>query len=593
MPTDEKKRLSRELELSYLREENQALQEEVDRLRNSSIFRLREKLLPADSWLQRLFLAIRTGGRAKAHESISYSDWIGKWDTLTDEDRSAIRKSIESMKDAPLISVVMPVYNAPKALLVEAIESVTKQLYARWELCICDDASTEPYIRPLLEQFAQKDSRIKVHFREENGHISLATNDAIALATGEYIGLLDNDDVLAEHALYCVAKTIGDHPNAKLIYSDEDKIDDHGNRFAPVFKPDWDPLFLLSCNYTCHFSVYHAKVGQAIGWMRKGVEGAQDWDLVLRFSEQVSSQEIVHIPHVLYHWRAHAASTAKDIKTKPYVVAAQQKAVEDTLTRRGEEGGAMRIDRWGVFRYSFRLREPLPKVSVIVHAPEEAAVLPSLLSVTEYPNYEVIVVGKNSITDEHVSVIGEDVPLNHARAFNRGVTESSGEILAFLDSGLQVIEPNWLYRLAAYAVRPEVGAVGSRFIDEVEGLFSAGYLAQSVVDHHVRQIRVGCLLVSKEHFRTIGGFDEELGQFHYSADFCLKLEERKLNNVYVGSVAFRCLDFKGPSLSTVLTESKVFTPRWAKLLEVDPYRNPNLGGSFELAEEPRVKLPWR
>src|SRR4029079_13505447 len=229
----------------------------------------------------------------------------------------------------PLISVLMPVYNTNPQWLVEAIESVQRQLYPYWELCIADDASTDPHIRSMLDRYASADSRIKVTLRPTNGHISAASNTALKAATGEYVALMDHDDVLAEHALFWVAEVIANNPNAEFIYSDEDKVDTKGNRSTPYFKCDWNPELFLSHNMICHLGVYRTAMVRELGGFREGFEGAQDYDLALRSIERIAPKQIIHIPRVLYHWRMHQGSTAAGLAAKPYAFEAGRKAISE------------------------------------------------------------------------------------------------------------------------------------------------------------------------------------------------------------------------------------------------------------------------
>ena len=267
-----------------------------------------------------------------------YAEWLRRYDTLTDERRAAIRVRVNGLVYKPLISVIMPTYNPEPKWLIEAIDSVRKQLYPSWELCIADDGSTDPRVRPILERYAASDTRIKVVFRKSNGHISMASNSALEMATGEYIALFDHDDVLPEHALYWVAEEICHHPAASLIYSDEDKIDTSGRRFDPYFKCDWNVDLFYSHNLVSHLGVYRTELVRAVGGFHVGYEGAQDYDLALRCIEHIEPNAIVHIPHILYHWRMHPGSTATKGAAKPYASGAGQRAINEHLRRRGVAG---------------------------------------------------------------------------------------------------------------------------------------------------------------------------------------------------------------------------------------------------------------
>jgi glycosyltransferase involved in cell wall biosynthesis len=276
-----------------------------------------------------------------AWEQGVYSVWT-RGDRLTAGDRAEMMGDLHRMRRLPRISVVVPTYNTPEPLLRRMVESVRGQLYPHWELCIADDASTEPHVRPVLEAYAQEDSRIRCIFRSENGHISRASNSALALATGEFVAFLDHDDELREHTLFHVAKALEEYPDADLLYSDEDKIDDNGRRFDPAFKPDYTAGFLLEVNYICHLAVYRRSLLVELGGLRSGFEGAQDHDLALRAVERTAPERIHHIPTILYHWRSVPGSTAGGVDEKPYAWEAGVRAVQEAMARRGITGVAER-----------------------------------------------------------------------------------------------------------------------------------------------------------------------------------------------------------------------------------------------------------
>lgn len=235
----------------------------------------------------------------------NYAEWVRRFDTLTPDDLEAMRRDIEGWAQPPLISVIMPTYNTRPEWLAEVVASVQRQVYPRWELCIADDASPQPHVREFLERVAAEDTRIRVSFRTSNGHICASSNSALELATGEWIALLDHDDVLPAHALYWIAKVAVTRPDARMIYSDEDKLDDRGERAGAYFKPDWDPDLFRAQNMFSHLGAFHAGLVRQVGGFRPGFEGSQDYDLTLRCMEQVAPAQIVHVPRVLYHWRVH------------------------------------------------------------------------------------------------------------------------------------------------------------------------------------------------------------------------------------------------------------------------------------------------
>jgi glycosyltransferase involved in cell wall biosynthesis len=639
-----------QLEVKLLKAEILALHAEIAQLRNSitdlrssAVFRLREKVLPENSFLQRLYLAIRTRSplSLSAPSEVEYKDWVKRWDSLTEDDRAAIRAEVGKMKSPPLISIAMPVYNTPARFLEAAICSVREQLYPHWELCIADDASSEPSVRTVLERVAREEPRIKVVYRTDNGRIAAATNDALSVATGAYVGFLDHDDTLSEHALFTIAKSLENSPEAKLLYSDEDKIDESGNRSFPHFKPNWDPLMLLAFNYVSHFTVYRSDLGRSLGWLRNGYEGAQDWDFTLRFSELVSTAEVVHIPHVLYHWRTHSGSTAQNESVKPYVAACQVSAVKSALDRRGELASVARVEFWSLVRVSFIVRPPQPLVSLVIPTRDRADILSkciaSLFALTEYPNYEVVILDNGSVETQtkdlfaglsarpNVKIIPVDAPFNYSALNNRGVAESSGEIVALLNNDIEITEPQWMERLVAHVLRPGTGAVGPRLLypnGQVQhaGVLigfrsvaahyhlgipsnSKGYMGRAVCDQYVSGVTGACLFVRREHFEAVGGLDEQLAVAYNDVDLCLQIQALGLRNVYAGSVtcthhesASRGLDDTPEKMARATFEVLRIRARWGDAFKEDPAYNPNLcleRRTFAIAKEPRVSLPWR
>ena len=293
-----------------------------------------------------------------------YAEWVRRYDTLNDRAREHIRASIAVMQRRPKISVIMPVYDPPLQFLDEAIWSVRKQLYSDWELCIADDASKNAAVRDLLKRHAAGDNRIRVVFRAGNGHISRASNSALDLATGEYIALFDHDDLLPEHALYCVAESILANPDVGIIYSDEDKISQSGIRVDPYFKCDWNPELFLGHNLLSHLGVYRSDIVKAIGGFRAGYEGSQGYDLAARFIEQIKPEQIVHIPRVLYHWRILPGSTSMSAGEKPYALTASERALDEHLLRQNIKGTVEALPI-GMHRLRFSLPDNPPLVSII------------------------------------------------------------------------------------------------------------------------------------------------------------------------------------------------------------------------------------
>lgn len=431
------------------------------------------------STLKRALLRSEVGARLFSRirpEREPYREWLALHSPRS-EDLRVMRDRVERFSLKPTISVVLPVYNPKESWLDEAIWSVRRQAYPHWELCIADDASTAPGIRPLLERHAAEDSRIKVSFRQSNGHISECSNSALELASGEYVALLDHDDLLSPDALYWIAKEINAHPDAVMLYSNEDKVNAAGERCEPTFKPEWSPDYFLSFMYIGHLSVYKRSLVLDVGGFRRGFEGSQDYDLALRASEK--AEHVYHIPRILYHWRMHEDSVAANIHAKPYAFEAAQKALSEALDRRAEVPA--RIEKTA-----------LPGISRVVRrageAPTLAVVLTSSQAVSR-PSFG-LVLGQRFASrmrlfagaprvegaPESATVFSGDVFVSVADTWRRAVTSSDAEFVLFLDADAVPVSGDWLEELVGQALRPGVAAVAPKLIDSERGIVvSAGY----------------------------------------------------------------------------------------------------------------------
>lgn len=600
---------------------------------------------------RRLIAILREGGltalrvRLFANDFTSnYQEWVEKYDTLDENDRRAIRARLEKLPYQPLISIIMPVYNVPERWLRLAIESVLGQLYRNWELCIADDASTAGHIRAVLDEFAKRDSRIKVTYRSENGHISAASNSALALATGEFIALVDNDDELTEHALALVVEELNSHPNADLIYSDEDKLTSYGMRFNPYFKSDWNPDLILQQNFICHLGVYRRELVNRLGGFRRGLEGAQDWDLALRVVDASSPERVRHIPHVLYHWRVIESSTAHSTSSKPYVMEAQRRAVTDHLERNGVRNAEVKIlDTISQLRVRRAVPDPAPLVSIIIPTRDKCELLKrcieSLFEKSSYRNFEILIVDNGSREAETLSyfdelrerklpmrVIRDDKPFNYSRLNNDAAAHARGELLAFLNNDLEVISSDWLDEMVSHAVRPEVGAVGARLLYPNDLLqhggvilgiggvaghnhkgrsrFDTGYFNRCILTQNLSAVTAACMVLRRDVFDRVGGFDaERLAVAFNDIDLCLKIRREGLLIVYTPYAelyhyesASRGHENTPEKFVRFESEIGVMRSRWGETLDRDPYYNPNLTlltEDFAFSFPPRAAKPWR
>ena len=541
-------------------------------------------------------------------ETKKYQRWI-KAHHLTEKKRLEIRRQIESLPRKPLISVVMPVYNVEERWLRLCIESVVNQLYDDWELCIADDCSPLPHIKKVLEEYASADERIKVVFRAENGHISAASNSALELATGEFAALLDHDDELSADALFQVAKEINDFPETAMIYSDEDMIDENGRRYAPKFKPDWSPDLFYSLNLITHLSVYRTDILRQIGGFRIGLEGSQDYDLALRFTEQIAENHIRHIRRILYHWRAIRGSVAFSSDEKPYAHERARDALRSHFERIGKKAAVSRTV-YNLHRVRYELPADLPKVSLIFSADEDFEFteksLKNFAGQIDYGNFEIILlvrtVGKSERANlPNVKFIVCEAA-GEAEKFNFAAAQTDGEILCFADLNLKPLSPDWLKELASFTCQKEIGAVGAKLLYEDEtvlhgGLIigtsgavgiahqrfpreSSGNFVRAQLINNFSAVSISCLMTRRDVFESVGGFDaKNLPNRFFDADFCLRLREENYRVVLTPYAELikvdrkRRLNFDG---NPTAGEKDYFVERWKRIIERDPFYNPNL-----------------
>ncbi len=551
--------------------------------------------------------------------SADYAAWVIE-NAPSPEQLIIMPARVDSFKLKPVISIVVPVYNPPEDVLREMIQSVVDQTYPYWELCLADDCSTAPYVKSVLKEFAQLDSRIKPIFRAENGHISAASNSALAIATGEYIGLLDHDDKLTPDALFETVLLINQHPEADMIYSDEDKLTAAGERIDPAFKPDWAPDSFLSRMYVCHFGVYRKAIVDKIGGFRLGFEGSQDYDLVLRFVEH--TDHIFHIPKILYHWRMLATSTASRTDVKSYARDAACIAIEEAMARRGEPGKVQLSELPGVYipRYDLKAES---LISIIIPTRNYGSVLDvclaSVFEKSTYQNFEVILIDNGSDEPETIEIIESwkkkepnrllsyvyDIPFNFSNINNYAVTKARGDYLLFLNNDVELITPDWLEAMLEQAQRSSVGAVGAKLFypdntlqhgGVIVGLGGVaghshkhlprdhhGYCRQAIAVNNYSAVTAACLMCQRKVFEAVGGFEDHLQVAFNDIDLCLKIQAAGYRNVWLPHVHLYHFESKSrgyednpEKIKRFQTEIEYMRSRWAETIERDPYYSPNL-----------------
>lgn len=555
----------------------------------------------------------------KLRNQASYPNWLARNEVL---DIEAMTQEIATFHYQPKISIAMPVYNVEEKWLRLCIDSILNQVYTNWELCMADDASTDPNVKKILTEYQQLDERIRVVFREQNGHISEATNSALAIATGEFVALLDNDDELAINAFYEVVKVLNENPELDLIYSDEDKIDMDGNRSDPAFKPDWSPDLLLGTNYISHLGVYRRSILEEIGGFRKGYEGSQDYDLVLRFTEKTTKERIKHIPKVLYYWRMLPTSTAVDQGSKGYAFEAGLRAVQDALVRRGINGHATHGAANGLYDVYYDIKSD-KLVSIIIPTKngykDVQRCVSSIIEKTTYQNYEIIMADNGSTDPKMHELYAEfeqqlpgrffvesiDIPFNFSTINNRAVKKAHGEYLLFLNNDTEVITENWLTLMVSFAQQERIGCVGAKLLypnntvqhaGVILGLGGVaghghygyphgdlGYFGRLAINVNYSAITAACLLMKKADFDAVGGFEEAFTVAFNDVDLCLKVQALGRDNVWLHEAELyhfesqtRGYDDKGKKKKRFEQEKVMMEEKWGPLIENDPFYNPNL-----------------
>ena len=545
--------------------------------------------------------------------SSDYDRWIHEFERPEDE---IIELKLLSLAYRPLISILMPVFNTDPTELRAAIESILNQSYSNWELCIADDCSSRAEIREILEGFSAQDERIKVAFQQQRGGISRACNAAWELAKGDYVCFVDHDDTLAPHALAYVCEALNRDPEADLLYSDEDKIDRRGRRFEPFFKPDWSPDLLLSENYICHLLVIRSELAAKVGRLNPDFDGSQDYDLILRATAQAN--RILHIPRVLYHWRASADSTASTIENKEYALEAAQRALTSYCRQIGRE---ISVEP-GRVTGRWRIHYPIPestRVSIIIAAGGKVDILrtnlDSLFSRTTYAHFEVVVID-NSKVNSIENLVREfqgsranlryidwrNKPFNYSVINNAAAKQCDSPVLLFLNDDTSVIEPRWLEAMLELVMRPEVGAVGARLLypdgriqhaGVVMGIYdNCGHAFKGLegsVSHHfdfpdvirnVSAITGACFMARAEIFWQAGGFDEnEFAVAFNDIDLSLKISNlgyRVLYTPHAELYHHEAFSKTSKDLVPHPVEVESMRLKWGKVISADPYYNPNL-----------------
>ena len=583
-----------------------------------------------------LFRGYGRAGQPDGGTATTYAQWVQRYMTFTVDAEHLLRRRMGLLDYKPTLSIVMATYNTDHVFLRKAIESVRAQLYPHFELLIADDCSPDAEVRAIVREYAELDGRIRLVERTENGNISAATNSAIEQASGEWIVFMDHDDALVEHALFHVVLAMNENPRATLLYSDEDKIDEADVPFMPYFKPDFDPLLLLGQNYVCHLTVVRRDLVEQLGRLRSEFDGAQDWDLVLRVSEVVDRHTIIHIPHILYHWRSHRESTSQSSAAKPWALDAGRRAVTEALRRRQVDAKVTEVAGTGLALVEFALPAQPPMVSIMIPTRDGKYLSTSVTSVLEkttYPNYEIVVIDNGSVKEstatflhsvaDRVRVVRDDRPFNYSALHNAAVPACRGEVLVLLNDDTEIIDGTWLGAMVGQLLQPGVGAVGAKLlypdrrvqhagvvlgpyrlaghVNRLEPAEDFGYFGRAAVPCEYQACTAACLAVRRTTWEHLGGLDETLEVAWNDIDFCLRIRAAgeqvtytPLAELFHFESVSRGLDNSGPKFQRSMREIAIVRDRWGLEIIKDPYYNPNLSFGHAMFQEsfpPRVS-PW-
>ncbi len=571
--------------------------------------------------------------------SHDYAHWIAQNATPSAQDYHRMEAMAAELTIRPTFSFVVPTYNTPPELLRECLDSLLAQKWRDFEVCVADDDSPDPRVVEVLADYAARDPRVRYVKRPFNGHISAASNSALALATGDYVVLVDHDDLIPDYTLFVLAWTINRYPDADILYSDEDKVTIDGHRVQPYFKGEFNKYLLYGHNMVSHLGVYRRLLIEKVGGFRLGLEGSQDYDLLLRCLEETGTDRIIHIPHILYHWRIIPGSTAMSADQKSYAAVAAQSAINGHFERQGLPFRS--IDGFAPGCTGLRPSRSFDtSLSIIILTRNGLDLLQrcveSILA-REFTNAEILIVDNGSDDPEtlvwfeemaqraDVRILSDPGEFNFSRINNMAVEQARGELLCFLNNDTDVISADWLNRARAFLSLPEIGMVGARLLfpngtlkhfgialgmgeHRIAGIphlgldaGQPGYFGKARLLQEVSAVSAACMFVRRADFLSVGGFDEELRVAYNDVDLCLKIRALGLKILTDPDITLihkkshtRGSDKHGP-LAQRLDEAAWMRARWADMLDNDPCYSPNIDldrVDFAYAAHSRRPWPW-
>lgn len=550
-------------------------------------------------------------------EEVPYGPW---YEAYRPTEEALMRQRKKKWKEKPKISIAVPAFKTPENFLREMMESVQAQTYDNWELCIVNAGFEEGGIERILAEYADQDPRIRYENLSENLGISENTNRAFAMAQGDYVGLLDHDDLLAPNAFYEIVSALEKDDGIDCIYTDEDKVTtDLSEHFQPHLKPDFNLDLLRSNNYITHFFLARRQLVEEVGGFRREFDGAQDYDFILRCTEK--AEKICHIPEILYHWRTHKSSTADNPASKMYAFEAGKRAIEEHLKRTDTPGKVSHTMDLGFYRVVYPIcHEEL--ISIVIPNKDEKETLEKCLRSIEekstYKNYEIIIVENNSATDEifayyrelkkkdNIQIAVWEGAFNYSAINNYGVSLAKGKYILFLNNDIEVIAPDWMEEMLGHCQRPEVGAVGARLYYPDDTIQHAGcilgiggiaghmfvgmprertgYMHKAALQQDLSAVTAACMMVKAKAFQEAGGFTQELAVAFNDIDLCLKI--RRLGYLVAYDPYVEMYHYESKSRGAEDNKEKVrrfqkeieyMRSHWLPLLKQgDPYYNKNL-----------------
>ena len=619
-------------QIADLEAKNEELQYQLDRIHNNKLFKLSAPFRRFAHFILRQIRRVKNCGNfkdviAKIKKKNKERKIRERYGTKSFPTQEEAKKQRETVFERNVkISILVPLYNTPKNFLKEMIDSVVNQTYQNWELCLADGSDKEhAYVGEICNEYVKKPGGERIVYKKllKNEGISGNTNACYKMATGEYIGLFDHDDILHPCALYEYVKVINEK-DADYIYCDEItfKNGDINKMLTMHFKPDYAIDNLRANNYICHFSVFARSLLEGTELFRTKFDGSQDHDMILRLTD--AAKNVVHVPKALYYWRSHAGSVASGIEAKTYAINAAKGAISEHLKTHGFSNFKITSTRAfeTIFRISYEIIG-MPKVSIVIankdHVEDLERCISSILEKTTYVNYEIIIVENNSETKEifeyydslkeykHIKVVKYEGEFNYSAVNNLGVRHADGEYILLLNNDTQVISINWIEELLMYAQRDDVGAVGAKLYYEDrtvqhagvvlqmgahrtaghvhcrQGRDSIGYMGKLCYAQNVSAVTAACLLVSRKKYDEVGGLDESFRVALNDVDFCLKLREKGYLNIFTPyselyhyeSIS-RGSDLEGANMARLDKEAEDFKSKWKEILDKgDPYYNPN------------------